>query len=115
MSFLTSHLRARNWWYEIVALDVRLLLGGALCPVIHHTGLHMIVVLMIMLAFLITTRDINPYLNKGHQAILNIILFAELSTVLFGLIVKAEFLTSAAESAMSAVMLAIALLVGRAG
>jgi hypothetical protein len=65
MSFLTSHLRARSWWYEIVALDVRLLLGGALAPVIQHTGLHMIVVLMIMLAFLITTRDINPYLNKA--------------------------------------------------
>ena len=38
LSFLTSHLRSRNWWYEIVALDVRLLLGGALTPVIQHTA-----------------------------------------------------------------------------
>ena len=38
LSFLTSHLRSRNWWYEIVALDVRLLLGGALTPVIPHTA-----------------------------------------------------------------------------
>jgi hypothetical protein len=38
LSFLTGHLRARSWWYEIVALDVRLLIGGALTPVIQHTG-----------------------------------------------------------------------------
>ena len=65
LGFLTSHLRSRNWWYEIVALDVRLLVGGALYPVIRHTGLHMTIVLMIMMAFLVATRDIDPYLNKA--------------------------------------------------
>ena len=71
LSFLTSHLRSRHWWYEIVALDVRLLLGGALTPVIQHTGLHMTVVLMIMMGFLIATRDIDPYLNRARGGIEN--------------------------------------------
>jgi hypothetical protein len=65
LSFLTGHLRARTWWYEIVALDVRLLLGGALNPLIQHAGLHITIVMMIMLGFLIATRDINPYLNRA--------------------------------------------------
>ena len=65
LNFLTGHLRARTWWYEIVALDVRLLLGGALNPLIQHPGLHITIVLMIMMAFLIATRDINPYLNRA--------------------------------------------------
>ena len=71
LSFLTGHLRARSWWYEIVALDVRLLLGGALTPVIQHTGLHITVVLMIMITFLISTRDIDPYLNKAWGGVEN--------------------------------------------
>ena len=62
------------------------------------------------MGFLIATRDINPYLNKGHQAILNNILFAELTTVVFGLIIKAEFLSPTAATSMSVVTLAVALL-----
>ena len=73
LNFLTGHLRARSWWYEIVALDVRLLLGGALTPVIHHTGMHMTVVLMIMMGLSYATRDINPYLNKVGWCKLNLI------------------------------------------
>jgi hypothetical protein len=150
LSFLTGHLRARSWWYEIVALDIRLLIGGALTPVIQHTGMHMTVVLMILMGFAYATRDINPYLNKvgwcklklvetriesawyqrlklnydnllsssafnlnvwhyneGHQVILNIILFAELTTVVGGLIIKGEFLSPAGEMSMSVVMLVV--------
>jgi len=69
LSFLTGHLRAPSWWYEIFALNVRLLLGGALSPVIQDTGMHMTVVLMILMGFSYATREINPYLNKagGHR------------------------------------------------
>jgi hypothetical protein len=65
LSFLTGHLRARSWWYEIVALDVRVLLGGALYPVTQHSGLHITIVLLILIVFSYVTRDINPYLNKA--------------------------------------------------
>jgi hypothetical protein len=46
------------------ALDVRLLLGGALYPILQHSGLHITLVLMILIGFSYGTRDINPYLNK---------------------------------------------------
>ena len=47
---------------------------------------------------------------KGHQLILNIILFAELTTVVFGMIIKGEFLSATAESGISIVVLIVALL-----
>jgi hypothetical protein len=86
LSFLTGHLRARSWWYEIVALDVRLLLGGALYPVIQHSGLHITVVLLILMSFSYATREIDPYLNKAGGSLrtstgptLNLLLFLRTS------------------------------------
>jgi hypothetical protein len=61
----------------------------------HNSGLHLTLVLMILIGFSYGTRDINPYLNKGHQKILNIILLCELTTVVFGLIIKTELLSQA--------------------
>jgi len=43
----------------------------------------------------------------GHQKMLNIILFAELTTVVFGLIIKGEFLSPSGEMSMSVVTLVV--------
>jgi len=47
------------------------LLGGALYPVIQHSGLHISVVLLILMGFSYATREINPYLNKVRWVIEN--------------------------------------------
>jgi hypothetical protein len=49
-----------------------LLLGGALYPVIQHSGLHISIVLLILMGFSYATREINPYLNKVGGVIENI-------------------------------------------
>lgn len=111
LQFLTRHLRTKYWWYEILALEVRVIISGLLYPVVTHPGLHMTVVLIVTVAFYALTRDMNPYLNSGHQTILNNILFAEMTTVLFGMIINSKFLKASGEFAISIMTFTVAMLV----
>jgi len=108
LSFFTRHVRPAVWYYEILALEVRLVVCGALVPFTGR-GLRICILLVFIFAWTTVTRELRPYINRGHMALVNFLQFFVLSCIALALVMKGQFLTDKAEKALSFVVSAITL------
>ncbi|KAJ1445282.1 hypothetical protein M885DRAFT_579466, partial [Pelagophyceae sp. CCMP2097] len=108
LAFFTRHVRPAVWYYEIVALEVRLIICGALVPAttrgLRLSILFVVMTLRVIFAWAILTREMRPYINRGHQALVNYLQIFVLSCVAFALVMYAELLTKAAAKVFSYVV-----------
>jgi len=103
LAFFTRHVRPAVWYYEILALEVRLVICGALVPVTGR-GLRLCVIVVVIFAWTTVTRELRPYINRGHMALVNFLQIFVLSCVSMALIVYGDFLSDAASRVFSIVV-----------
>ncbi|KAJ1454208.1 hypothetical protein M885DRAFT_251657 [Pelagophyceae sp. CCMP2097] len=103
LDFFTRHVRPAYWYYEILALEVRLIICGALVPV-TGSGLRLSIILVVIFAWTTVTRDMRPYINRGHMALVNFLQIFILSCILLALILHADLLSDAAAEVFAAVV-----------
>jgi len=106
LSFFTRHVRPAYWYYEIVALEVRLIICGALVPTTTK-GLRLAILLVVIFAWMTMTREMRPYINRGHMALVNFLQIFVMSAIALALILFAELLSAKAAKVFAAVVSAI--------
>ncbi|KAJ1448157.1 hypothetical protein M885DRAFT_540169 [Pelagophyceae sp. CCMP2097] len=106
LAFFTRHVRPAVWYYEIVALEVRLLICGALVPVTSR-GLRLSIILVVICAWTTVTREMRPYINRGHMALTTYLQIFILSCVALALILYGDFLSEVAAKIFSWIVSAI--------
>ncbi|KAJ1450433.1 hypothetical protein M885DRAFT_532424, partial [Pelagophyceae sp. CCMP2097] len=108
LAFFTRHVRPAVWYYEIVALEVRLLICGALVPVTSR-GLRLSIILVVIFVWTTATREMRPYINRGHMALVNYLQIFILSCVTLALILYGNYITGEASKVFAYVVSAISL------
>ena len=59
--------------YEILALEVRLVVCGALVPIAGNQGLRISAIVLIMITWTMFTLVARPYINRGHATLLGLL------------------------------------------
>ncbi|KAJ1454376.1 hypothetical protein M885DRAFT_521919 [Pelagophyceae sp. CCMP2097] len=103
LSFFTRHVRPAVWYYEILALEVRLLVCGALVPATTR-GLRLSIILVVIFSWTILTREMRPYINRGHMALVNFLQIFVLSCIAFALVLFAGLLSERAATIFALVV-----------
>ncbi|KAJ1460845.1 hypothetical protein M885DRAFT_585041 [Pelagophyceae sp. CCMP2097] len=108
LAFFTRHVRPAVWYYEIAALEVRLLICGALVPGTQR-GLRLSILLVVCFGWATVTREMKPYINRGHMALVNFLQIFVLCCVALALVMYAELLSETASKVFAGVVSVISI------